>query len=58
MSQKLGRPTTNPKNISLQLRISADTDADLKFCAEKLGVSRTKVIEEGVKRLRSEIENK
>lgn len=58
MSPRIGRPTDNPKNISLQLRISTDTDKDLKFCAEQLGVTRTKVIEEGVKRIRSEIEQK
>ena len=58
MVSKMGRPTDNPKNISLQLRISADTDRNLKFCADKLGVSRTKVIEEGIKKVRSEIEKK
>lgn len=50
MSPRTGRPPKGDtsKNISLQLRISKKTDTELKECAEKLGISRTEVIEKGI----------
>ena len=50
MSPRTGRPIKGeePKNISLQLRISKKTADELKECAEILKVSRTEVIEKAV----------
>ena len=50
MSPRTGRPIKGeePKNISLQLRISKKTADELKECAEILKVSRTEVIENAV----------
>ena len=61
MSPRIGRPTKgdNPKNISLQLRISKDTDIQLKECAKILKMSRTEVIETGIAQIyRDLVENK
>lgn len=50
MSPRTGRPPKNEtsKNVSLQLRITEKTATELKECAEKLGISRTEVIEKSV----------
>lgn len=47
---RTGRPIkgTQKKDVSLQLRISKDTESKLKKCAETLGKSRTEIIEMGV----------
>lgn len=51
MSPRTGRPLkgSEPKNVSLQLRISENTSEQLKKCSEVLEISRTEVIEQGVK---------
>ncbi len=53
MSPRTGRPIKGeePKNISLQLRISKKTADELKECAEILKVSRTEVIEKAVENI-------
>lgn len=50
MSPRTGRPPKNEtsKNVSLQLRITEKTAAELKECAEMMGISRTEVIEKSV----------
>lgn len=49
---KKGRPLKDdPKNINLKLRINRETADRLKECAETLGVSRTAVIEQGIRRV-------
>lgn len=51
MSPRTGRPLkgSERKTISLQLRLSPETAAELRECAETLGISRTEVIEQGIK---------
>lgn len=53
MSPRTGRPIkgAQKKDVSLQLRITKDTDLKLKECAEILGLSRTEVIEIGIDNL-------
>lgn len=49
---KTGRPQKDdPKNINLKLRINQETADRLQECAEALGVSRTVVIERGIRRV-------
>lgn len=51
MSPRTGRPLKGdaPKNVSIQLRISQKTADELQRCAEMLEISRTEVIEQGIK---------
>lgn len=60
MSPRTGRPIkgTQKKDISLQLRISKDTDAKLRECADSMGISRTEVIELGIDRLYEDVTRK
>jgi len=51
LSPKTGRPPKIglKKDVSLQLRISKTTAETLRRCAESMKVSRTEVIEEGIR---------
>lgn len=49
MSPRTGRPPKEvTKDVSLGLRITKETAEKLQWCAEKLNVSRTEVIEKGI----------
>lgn len=48
----------NPKNVSLNLRLTKSEAEDLQYCADKLGTSRTNVINLGVKKVKEEIDKK
>ena len=58
MPKKMGRPTKNPKNVSLQIRITKDTADDLQECADELGTTRVAVIEKGIELVKSQINKK
>lgn len=49
--------TDNPKNVSLNLRLTKSQADDLQYCAEKLKTSRTDVINRGVQKIKEEIDN-
>ena len=56
MSPKTGRPPKDvTKSVSLGLRISEATAAELQWCAEQLNISRTEVIERGIKKVANDI---
>ncbi len=50
MSPRTGRPIKGEerKDINLQLRITKATNDKLFYCSEKLNISRTEVIEQGI----------
>ena len=53
VSPKMGQKIKeNPKNIRLDLRLTKQEASDLQYCAEKLGTSRTDVINRGVKEVK------
>ena len=57
--KKMGRPPKeNPRNISLNLRLTKDESALLQECADKLSTSRTEVIIKGVKMVKAQIDKK
>lgn len=59
MSPRTGRPKSdNPKNISLNLRLSKDEADLIQECADKLEISRTEVIIKGVRKVKSELEKR
>ncbi len=48
MSPRTGRPTKDPKNLRLELRLS-DSDAEkLDFCCKTLGMTKAEVIRQGI----------
>lgn len=57
MSPK-GRPTTNKKTERLEIRLAPNELALMQECADKLKISKTDVINKGVKLVKAEIEEK
>ena len=55
MSPK-GRPTTNKKTERLEIRLAPDELALMQECANELGISKTDVINKGVKLVKAEID--
>ncbi len=58
MSPRTGRPTNNPRNISLNLRISQKEADMLQECAERLNTARINVIVKGIEMVKAELEKK
>lgn len=48
--------TDNPKNVSLNLRLTKDEADNIQYCADKLGTNRTAAINLGIKKLKDELE--
>ena len=44
----MGRPTDNPKNISLKVLLDNDTSKKLEKCSEVLKISKAEVMRRGV----------
>ena len=47
----MGRPTDNPKNISLKVRLDKDTSKKLDECVKVLEVSKAEVMRLGVNKV-------
>jgi hypothetical protein len=49
MPKKLGRPPKdNPRNHDINIRLTEQESNDIKYVAEKLGMSRTDAILKGI----------
>lgn len=57
MSPK-GRPTTNKKTERLEIRLAPNELALIQECADKLEISKTDVINKGIKLVKAEIDKK
>lgn len=57
-AKKIGRPTDSPKDISLRIRINAQTDEKLKECSESLKVTKSEVIRQGIDRIHGDLDKK
>ena len=59
MSPPKGRPPIdNPKNVRLEIRLTAQQAETLSECAERLQVTRTDVINKGVEMVKAELDKK
>ena len=56
MAVKKGRPTNNPKNIQMRIRLTKDESEKLKFCAENLNKTMTDVVVMGIEQVYANIE--
>lgn len=56
--KKMGRPTDNPKNISIKFRADNETAEKLKECSEKLEVSQAEILRRGVHKVHDELKEK
>ena len=57
---KLGRPTESRKEIVVRARIDEETNHQLEICIDKLELTKSEVIREGILKLYAELmmENK
>lgn len=53
--KKMGRPTTNPKNIELKVRISEEDKEKLEYCTKHSNKNKSEVVREGIDKVYSEI---
>ena len=52
----MGRPTDNPRNINLNIRISKQEADLIQECADKLNTARVNVIVKGVQMLKNKLD--
>lgn len=57
-AKKLGRPTDNPKDITMKIRFDKGTFDLLEECSEKMEVSRAEVVRRGVKKMSDDLQTK
>lgn len=57
-SKKMGRPTDNPKDISLKVHLDQGTAQKLEECTQALGVSKAEVIRRGVHKVHDDLKEK
>ena len=57
-NKKMGRPTDNPKDISLKVRLDKETSEKLEDCIHILDVSKAEVIRRGIHKVHGDLEKK
>ena len=50
-NKKMGRPTENPKDISLKVRLDKETSEKLEDCIKTLEVSKAEIVRRGIHRV-------
>lgn len=48
-AKKMGRPTDNPKNIVIKIRLDEGSSKRLEECSKNMNISRAEVIRRGIK---------
>ena len=56
--KKMGRPTDNPKDISLKVRLDQGTSEKLDECVRALEVSKAEVVRRGVHKVYDDLQKK
>ena len=54
--KKRGRPTDNPKDIVLKIRLDNNTSNLLEACSETMQVSKAEVVRQGIKKMHDDLE--
>ncbi len=54
----MGRPTDNPKDISLKVRLDQGTSEKLDECVRALEVSKAEVVRRGVHKVYDDLQKK
>lgn len=50
MAPKMGRPTDDPKDKQIMIRLTGDDLERLEYCAQETGLTRAAVIRQSVKK--------
>ena len=53
--KKLGRPTENPKDIVLKIRLDHDTSDKLEECSQAMEVSKAEVVRQGIHKMHDDL---
>lgn len=48
MSPRTGRPTDNPKDVRIGIRMTKADEEKLEYCCKVLGLTKTEVIQRGI----------
>lgn len=56
--KKMGRPTDNPKDISLKIQLDKETAEKLDKCIEELEVSKAEVARRGIHKVYDDLKTK
>lgn len=54
-AKKLGRPTDNPKDIVLKIRLDSDTSKKLEESSEEMKVSKAEVVRQGIIKMHDDL---
>lgn len=55
MVAKMGRPTDNPKNTMVRVRVDDETLKILDECVDNLNLNRSEVIRMGIRKVHADI---
>ena len=58
MSPRTGRPTSNKKTERLEIRLAPNELTLMQECADRLGTTKTEVINRGVHLVKAELDKK
>ncbi len=56
-NKKIGRPTDNPRDKRLSLRISESEMEEIEYCARKISATKIETVLKGIELLRKEIDS-
>ena len=55
MTKKMGRPTDNPKNIELKVRISEEEKDKLVYCIQHSSKNKSEIVRDGIDKVYQEL---
>lgn len=55
-AKKMGRPTDNPKDITMKIRFDKGTSEKLAECSEKMDISKAEVVRRGVQKMHDDLD--
>lgn len=58
MSPRTGRPTDDPKDLSVRIRLSQTDQTKLAFCQEQTGKTKAEIIRIGIDKVYQELTQK
>jgi len=56
--KKMGRPTDNPKDITLKVYFDKETAEKLDYCIQSLEVTKSEVVRRGVHKVHDDLKKK
>lgn len=54
-NKKMGRPTNNPKNEELKIRISQEDKEKLDYCIKNTNKNKSEIVREGIDKVYNEL---